>query len=292
MLNIVVTGKPSDGLFFYSCEHYFKLASLGIDVQLIVFRAGGGNGTHFSKKEYLNSVKEKYTKTIPIIFDDYFPEPNEVNLIMGRSMLTLAYKQRSDHDEDKQFSMSLLFRNPLISVYSENHPIEYNDAIDFFKPKKIYDLCDHDVYPNGVGDQFEKYIHFDNYKDPVEDVQFKHLFLGTTPDYYKWAEEAIDKYPDHGIIGYCPPEYVNWNLNNVRSPVKNLMGIFDTYVYVKKTFDPAPRILQECWRYGKNVVVDRPDIHDGGSVYIERGARKPNIEPIVRAYNEIQRLGH
>lgn len=277
MLNLVVTSKPSDGLFFYSCEHYWRLQELGIPVQLIVFTS-----RNFSEQDYSNSIKEKYNKTIAIIFDDYFPEPKEVNLIMGRSMLTLAYTQRRDHHDDKKFSMSLLFKNPLISVYSENHPIEYDKAVDFFKPKKIYDLCDHDVYPNGVGEQFEKYIHFDNYKDPVDDVQFKHLFLGTTPNYYKWAEEAIDKYPDYAILTYKETD-----LNTIVAPVKNLMGVFDTYVYIKKTFDPAPRILQECWYYEKNVVIDRPDMHDGGSVYIERGPRKPNVAPIVRSYREI-----
>jgi hypothetical protein len=277
VLNIVVTGKPSDGLFFYSCEHYFKLASLGIDVQLIVF-----THRHHTEDDYTNNIAQKYTKSIPIVFNDYDPSHGDVNLIMGRSMLTLAYKTWKDYDVDQQFCIMMLFGNPLISVYSENHPIEYEEAVKFFHLEDIYDLCDYDVYPNGVGEQFEKYIHFDNYKDPVDDIQFKYLFLGTTPEYYEWAKESIDKYPDYGIITYKKTE-----LNSIVAPVKNLMGIFDTYVYIKKTFDPAPRILQECWHYGKNVVVDRPVMHDGGSVYIERGARKPNIEPIVKAYNEV-----
>ena len=37
--------------------------------------------------------------------------------------------------------------NNLISVYSENHVKDYPIALQYFKPKKIYDLCDFDVYP-------------------------------------------------------------------------------------------------------------------------------------------------
>lgn len=282
MLNLIVTGKPSDGLFLYSCEHYWALEELDIPVQLIVF-------THrdFNESDYLESIKEKYTKTIPIIFEDYFPEPNEVNLIMGRSMLTLAYKQMRDHDDDKQFSIQLVFKNPLISVYSENHPIEYYEALEFFKPKSVIDLCDHDVYPNGYGRHFEKYIHFDYYLEPIKDIQFEHLFLGTTPEYYKWSQKVVHKYPDYGIIVYNSTEP-----NHVQAPVKNLMGKFNKYVYVKQTFDPAPRIMQECLYYGKDIIFERPDLGDGGTVYWKRGLKKPDVSEIKKAYYEIQRLGH
>ena len=284
MLNIIVTSKPSDGLFFYSCEQYWKLEELGVPVQLIVIRAGGGKGTHFGEHLYLGNIKEKYTKSIPIIFDDYFPEPNEVNLIMGRSMLTLAYKQRGDHSFEKQFTMDLLFKNPLISVYSENHPIEYYHALDYYKPKTVIDLCDHEQYPDGTGRDFKKQIHFEYYKEPVPDVQFEHLFLGTTPSYYKWAEEVIHKYPDHGIVGYIP-EYADLNLNNVKAPVKNLMGKFNKYVYCKKDFDPAPRILQECLHYGKEIIIE--NTNPGLETYVKRGIIKPDVTPIVEAYYEI-----
>ena len=282
MLNLIVTGKPSDGLFFYSCEHYWRLQELGISVQLIVF-------THrdFDESSYLNSVKEKYTKTIPIIFNDYFCDDNEVNLIMGRSMLTLAYKQIQDHDEDKQLSLRLLFKNPLISVYSENHPTEYYDALEFFKPQTVVDLCDHDVYPNGTGKHFAKYIHFDYYRSPIDDIQFEHLFLGTTPEYYDSVQKVLYKYPDHAIIVYNKTQP-----NHIQAPVKNLLGKFNKYVYVKHTFDPAPRIIQECLYYGKEVIFERPDIADGGAVYWQRGLMKPDVNEIIKAYDEIQRLGH
>ena len=289
MLNLVVTGKPSDGLFFYSCEHYWKLQELGIPVQLIVITAGAGKGRFFGAHEYLGSVREKYKKSIPIIFDDYFPEQNEVNLIMGRSMLTLAYKQMRDQTYEKQFTLELLFKNPLISVYSENHPVEYYHALDHYKPKTVIDLCDHEQYPNGIGREFKKQIHFEYYKEPVEDKQFEHLFLGTTPSYYKWAEEVIHKYPDHGIVGYIP-EYANLQLNNVRAPVENLLGKFNTYVYCKKDFDPAPRILQECFYYNKQVIFE--NTNPGVEIYKKRGLKTPDVTEIVKAYDEIQRMGY
>lgn len=289
MLNLVVTGKPSDGLFFYSCEHYWKLQEQGIPVQLIVITAGAGKGKQFGTHEYIGSVREKYHKTIPIIFNDYFPEPGEVNLIMGRSMLTLAYKSRAQQTDEQQWTSTLLFKNPLISVYSENHPIEYEQALKYFRPSYVVDLCDHQQYPRGRGVHFEKYIHFEYYKDPIDDVQFEHLFLGTTPSYYKWAEEVIHKYPDHGIVGYVP-EYANHDLNNIVAPVNNLMGKFNKYVYVKKDFDPAPRIIQECMYYGKEFIVENTNA--GLETYLARELKTPDVTEIVKAYHEIQRLGY
>ena len=63
-------------------------------------------------------------------------------------------------------------------------------------------LCDNEVYPNGVGDHFEKTINFSLYKDPIEDKQFEYLFLGTNKEYYKDVEKVIKDYDDHGIITY------------------------------------------------------------------------------------------
>ena len=54
-------------------------------------------------------------------------------------------------------------------------------------------------------------------------------------------------------------------------PVNNLLGIFETYVYTKDTFDPAPRIIQECKYFNKNILYLRDkNIQDGGSVYFKR----------------------
>ena len=71
-------------------------------------------------------------------------------------------------------------------------------------------------------------------------------------------------------------------------PVKNLLGLFDTYVYTKPNFDPAPRIIQECKWLGKEVIYLRDkSIKDGGPVYWKRPAKclteqKDKIENLLK----------
>ena len=80
----------------------------------------------------------------------------------------------------------------------------------------------------------------------------------------------IDQYPDHGIITY-DDKYLNPKLNNIMVPVTNLLGIFETYVYTKNYFDPAPRLIKECQWLGKDVDYLRDkNIKDGGMVYWNR----------------------
>jgi hypothetical protein len=68
-----------------------------------------------------------------------------------------------------------------------------------------------------------------------------------------------------------------------------LLGIFDTYVYVKETFDPAPRIVQECKYFKKGLIYLRdPDIHDGGSVYWKRDIRHIDVSPILKAIAQLE----
>ena len=95
---------------------------------------------------------------------------------MGRSMLTLPFLSKSDYTNDQLLTLHLLFSGNLISVYSENHVKDYPIALQYFKPKKIYDLCDFDVYPVGVGQHFEKIINYSIYKPIKEDIQFKFCF--------------------------------------------------------------------------------------------------------------------
>ena len=143
------------------------------------------------------------------------------------------------------------------------------------------------MYLNGVGKHFEKTINFDIYKPHVDNIQFKHLFLGTNERYYQTVEKVIKDYPDHGILTY-EADYVNMANNNVFVPVDNIMSMFETYVYTKDTFDPAPRIFQECKYFGKEVIYQRDkSIHDGGSVYWDRKITKPNIAPILEAIEEL-----
>ena len=282
MINIVVTSKPVDGLFYYSYEYCDMLNKAGYSAQVVVI-------THrnFTKEDYLDSISNKYIHCQNIIIDDYVPTLNDITLIMGRSMMTLSWQSFNDYTDVQKRILYRLFDGDIISVYSENHIEGYPKAVDFYKPKQIVDLCDTEVYPNGVGTHFEKTINFSIYKTYKDNIQFKHLFLGTNPEYYASVERVIDNYPDHGVLTY-DEKYVNIKNNNIFVPVENLMSLFETYVYTKETFDPAPRIFQECKYYGKDVVYLRDkNIQDGGSVYWRRDCKEPDVTPIIKVVEEL-----
>ena len=282
MVNIVCTSKPGDGLFHYSYEHCCFLNDLGISAKLIVIP----NKKH-TIQDYIDAINECYTKFENIVFNDYMPRSDDTTLIMGRSMLTLAYLDYNEYTEEQKLTLHSLFNGKLISVYSENHIKEYPIALEFYGPEEVIDLCDHEVYVNGVGEQFEKIINFSIYK-PIEDnIQFKYLFLGTNKTYYREVEKHIKNYTSHGIIAY-KDKYISQKHNHVFVPVKNLLGLFDTYVYTKPNFDPAPRIIQECKWLGKEVIYLRDkSIKDGGPVYWKRPAKclteqKDKIENLLK----------
>jgi len=282
MINIVATGKPADGLLYYSYEYCSYLNSLGIDSTVVIIR-----NSNFSKEDYINALSGKYIHCHNVEFDNFLPEEDDITLIMGRSMMSLSYKDFNSYTPFQQASLRYLFSGSVISVYSENHPIVYPLALEFYSPQRVIDLCDTEVYPNGVGAHFEKTINFDIYKPHTDDIQFKHLFLGTNKNYYATIEKVIANYPDHGILTY-DEKYINSNNNNIFAPVKNLMGMFETYVYTKDTFDPAPRIFQECRYFGKDVIYLRDrSIVDGGSVYWKRDIKDPDIMPILKAIEEV-----
>ena len=282
MINIVVTSKPVDGLFYYSYEYCDMLNNAGYPAQVVIM-------THraYSQLPYIDSIRSKYTTYENVYIDNYLPTDDDVTLILGRSMMTLSWQSFNDYTEHQQKCLRKLFGGKVISVYSENHIEGYPKAVDFYNPTQIVDLCDTEVYPNGVGAHFEKTINFSIYKPHTDNIQFKHLFLGTNPEYYASVERVIDDYPDHGILTY-DEKYVNIKNNNIFVPVENLMSLFETYVYTKETFDPAPRIFQECRYYGKTVIYRRDKtLQDGGSVYWRRDIKEPNIQPIVTAMEEI-----
>ena len=282
MLNIVCTSKPADGLLFYSYEYCSHLNEKGIRAQVYVV-------THrdFTSGDYTQAISDKYIHCENIVFNNDYVEDNCISLIMGRSMLTLAHMTWNDYRPVQQESLKKLFGNKLISVYSENHPEKYPLALEFFNPKKVIDLCDTDVYPNGVGAHFEKIIHFPIYKEVKEDIQFNHLFLGTNPEYYKTVQKIIDKYPDHGILTY-PQKYLDLENNNLRCPVDNLLGKFKTYVYTKDTFDPAPRLFQEARWLGKEIIYLRnDDVKDGGYWYWKRGIKEQDLSSMITAIDEM-----
>jgi len=269
MINILCTSKPGDGLLCYSYEHCHYLNSIDIASQLCVV-------THpkFQPQDYENAITEKYGSVdVPLTFDDrnfYTTALNDITLIMGRSMLTLPYLDKHRYSDEQLSVLHRLLSRKLISVYSENHPKDYDLALDYFKPETIKDLCDYDVYPNGIGEQYEKMINFSCYKYHFDNIKFDYLFLGTNEIYYEEIMKHIDKYPSHGILTY-DEKWINKEYNNIIVPVKNFLGCFKTYVYTKSYFDPAPRLIQECKWLGKDVIYLRDkNIKDGGPVYMNR----------------------
>ncbi len=288
MINIVCTSKPGDGLLCYSYEHCCYLNSIGIKSQVVII-------THhkFTKEDYINSVKEKYITYDNIVFDDYTPASGDISLILGRSQLTLPYKDKKDYTNDQLLTMHLLFGGNLISVYGENQHELWQPALKYFNNKKVYNLCDFDVYPNGEGQQYEKMINFEVYKPVVNDIKFDYLFLGTNDVYYKEIEKHIDNYKSHGILTYNE-KYIIMDYNNIFAPVKNLLGLFKSYVYTKTYFDPAPRLIQECKWLGKEVIYLRDkNIKDGGPVYMKRPVPtkemyKENINILVKLIMDLK----
>ena len=294
-VNIVCTSKPGDGLLRYSYEHccYLNGLGLGIEAKLIIIP----NKKH-TQQDYIDALKEQYIKIENVYFDFYIPKANDVTLVMGRSMITLAHLDYINYNKTQQLTLHQLFNNKIISVYSENHPKDYDLALKHFNPKKVYDLCDFDVYKNGVGHQFEKIINFSIYKSFKHDIKYQYLFLGTNKTYYEAVEKVISNnwllYQSHGIITY-PDKYLNPQYNNLNVPVKNLLGSFETYAYTKPNFDPAPRIIQECKFFGKKVLYLRDkEIQDGGPVYWKREANcltdKRNEDKISNLLAAIYRM--
>lgn len=270
------TAKPCDGLLYYSYEY----ASI-LNTQLVIIPH-----PDFTEQDYIDSITEKYIHCQNVEFE-YFSDPNDVVLVMGRSCITLPWKNRNRYTHDQILSLMDLFAGKLIVVYSENHPKEYYVALDYWNPKAVHNLCDQEVYPNGVGDHFEKTINFSIYKEPVSDIKYDHLFLGTNREYYSTASILFPLYSNSCIITYNQ-EFVNPLFTNIFAPVKNLLGLFDTYVYTKTTFDPAPRLMQECKYYGKNIIYQRDkSIVDGGSVYYKRDIIDPDVSPILKAMKEL-----
>lgn len=277
-LNIVCTSKPVDGLLYYSYEYCSYFNSLCIDAKLIVI-------CHrlFSKDTYITAITNKYVHFENVVFDDFEPARDDVALIMGRSMMTLSWQDFDRYTPVQQTTLRRVFAGNVIAVYSENHPDKYQKALHFYSPKRIIDLCDTEVYPRGQGDHFEKRIYFDIYKPHTDNIRFDYLFQGTNDKYYATAEKLIGQFPNYGILTYND-KYVNISNNNIFAPIENLLGIFNTYVYAKETFDPAPRIVQECKYFNKEIVYLRDEsIHDGGSVYFKRDIKEPDVTPILSA---------
>ena len=83
-------------------------------------------------------------------------------------------------------------------------------------------------------------------------------------------------------------------MNNLFVPISNILGKFETYVYTKPNFDPAPRLFVEFKWLGKNVdYVRDKNIKDGGIVYWNRPVPtkdiyKTNINILIELIEEIK----
>lgn len=271
MLNVVCTAKPCDGLFYYSYEYTQYLNHIGIKTDMVIV-----THSRFTTEDYFNAITQKYNTFKNVIFNDF--ENIGHTLIMGRSMMTLPFINRESYSIDQLLLLHLLFKYRVISVYSENHKVEYHDALNYFMPAAVTNLCDYGVYPDGEGSHFEKKIYFDIYKPIEKDKKFEYLFNGTNKKYYNAAKKIIQKYPSHGVMIY-DIGYYDSRVNNIIVPVNNLLGIFNKYVYTKETLDPAPRIIQECKYYNKEIIFEATN--RGSKVYFERPIEKPNVEAIV-----------
>lgn len=288
-LNILCTSKPCDGLLFYSYEYLRALTESYVDTNLIIIPKKG-----YTKQDYINSLASKYAGINPdleidnIHFDYFIPEDEgDVTLVLGRNIVSNSYKNISDYNSSHVCTLQLLY-NKIIVVYSEHNYEEYTAALKYWDPNEIYNLCDHEVYTNGIGKQFEKTIDFNLYKEPKKDIKVKNLLLGTNKDYYETAKKLIHKYDDYAILAYKDDFFIDDNLNHIWAPADNLLGSFENYVYAKEQFDPAPRIIQECKKYGMNIIYDRDEnLHDGGSVYMNRDIKPINVNPILLALEDM-----
>lgn len=288
VVNILCTSKPCDGLLYYSYEYFRALGKVIEDVNLIIIPRKG-----YTKQNYIDSLSSKYNDISPdldanlpidkIYFDYFIPDDEDITLVLGRNIISNSYKNISDYNSSQVCTLQLLY-NKIIVVYSEHNNQEYEEALKYWKPNKIYDLCDYEVYPNGVGKQFEKTIDFNLYKEPKKDIKVKNLLLGTNKDYYETAKKLIHKYDDYAILAYKDDFFIDDNLNHIWAPANNLLGSFENYIYAKEQFDPAPRIIQECKNYGMNIIYDRNEkLQDGGSVYMNRDIKPIDPLPIFLA---------
>jgi len=264
MINLIYTSRPHDGLFYYSYEYGVYLSQLGYDVRLVIYPNFG-----HSRSEYLDAIQYKYKIIKAPVFGDRitddFIKDTRVNILMGRSLLLFAKNVEQQYPNIKK-----LLSNNMILVYNNNHDTNTQQKmVEHFSPKTLINLCDHDVYIEKIGKHFQKSIYPDIYSEHYDHPQFEYIMNGSNERYYKKARNVLHKYPDARILTY--KKHFD---NDLQMPVKNLFGLFCTYVYTKDYFDPAPRMLQESSYFKKNIIFDRnSSIRDGGYVYYNRHLR-------------------
>ncbi len=291
-INIIFSSYPEDGLFFYSYEHYCFLNDAGINTKFVIFLP-----LPSSKKNFIDMLISKYknVRLDKIFFIDGVSRIHKfdgVNLLMGSSHLHQTYRKviRRDYSLAYKVTLRAIMSNKTIVIYNKNRPEDDQQALDFFKPKELIVLNDSGIYPDTEGIEYRKFINFSEYK-PIKKPTDCYVFNGTNPTYYERVKKVISGYKNSKIIvrEHIDDEYRDIQ---IKAPVKDLHAQFNKYVYTKDYFDPAPRLIQECFYYNKEVIYDRdPTFVDGGSVYYNLGKNghsfdikdNPNIADIINA---------
>jgi len=287
MINIIFNSDYTDGLFYYSYEHFRFLLDNNIETNLVIFLR-----FYESKNDCIKLLKSKYinvdltlekilfvdnnTKLSKIKEYDLF---NKTNIIMGESHLFHAFNIiifQPEYSNTFKLLIKQIYKNKLFIIHNERNIIAAKRALDYLKPKQVIFLSDHSVFPNTkTYIHYSKRIYFDIYINPIENnIQNQYMFNGSNNLYYSNAINTIEsnlKYKDFIILvdEHKIDNYINYQK---LIPVDDLLGIFDTFVYNQTMFDNAPRIIQECFYYNKNIDYNRNvDFIDGGKIYYELG---------------------
>ena len=112
MINIVVTSKPVDGLLHYSYEYCCLLNDNNIPARVVIIPRG-----NYKHANYIESLHKKYTYVKYVEDANYWPESDDISMILGRSMISIPYKEQNQYDIDTLLLLHQLFNNKLISVY-------------------------------------------------------------------------------------------------------------------------------------------------------------------------------
>jgi len=277
MIDVLFASYAKDGLFYYSYEYFRFLNDHNIKSRLIIFLREKD-----TKEICLNILKSKYINVDDhnIIFISQFSKLNSFNntiLIMGKSQIHHAFNMCHStlYSPIFKYNLKNALNNNLIIIHNENYD-NFNEEVKYFKPQKLTHLNDKNIYPNFEGIQYRKKIYFDIYKKPLKE-ESKTLFNGSNNQYYEDVLTVIHKY-NKPIIVVDKFKNDQYKKNQILLPVENILEKFDKYVYTKSFFDPAPRFIQECFYFGKEVIYDRNlEIKDGGSVYYELGLKGENF---------------
>ena len=72
---------------------------------------------NYKHANYIESLHKKYTYVKYVEDANYWPESDDISMILGRSMISIPYKEQNQYDIDTLLLLHQLFNNKLISVY-------------------------------------------------------------------------------------------------------------------------------------------------------------------------------